>query len=63
METYVGRKLVFSNEKWFYYNGSVWMVDLHGRVANNVCRKELNKISAAYQKETGAGIEQNENES
>jgi hypothetical protein len=38
------------------------MVDPHGRVVSKVCRKELNKISAAYQKETGAGVEQNESE-
>jgi hypothetical protein len=62
LQTYVGRKLVFSNEKWYYWNGSVWMVDPHGRVVSKVCRRELNKISAAYQAETGAAAEQNESE-
>jgi hypothetical protein len=38
------------------------MVDPNGRVVSQVCRRELNKISAAYQKETGAAVEQNESE-
>jgi hypothetical protein len=62
LQTYVGRKLVFSNEKWYYWNGSVWMVDPHGRVVSKVCRRELNKISTAYQAETGAAAEQNESD-
>lgn len=62
LQTYVGRNLVFSNEKWYFYNGTVWTVDQNGRVASQVCRRELNKISAAYQKETGAAVEQNEGE-
>ncbi len=62
LQTYTGHKLVFSNEKWYYWNGSVWMVDPNGRVASQVCRRELNKISVAYQNETGAAIEHNESE-
>lgn len=38
------------------------MVDPNGRVASQVCCRELNKISAAYRKETGAVVEQNESE-
>ncbi|GAQ86625.1 hypothetical protein KFL_003010010 [Klebsormidium nitens] len=62
LQTYTGHKLVYSNEKWYYWTGSVWMADPGGREAQKVCRGELNKISAAYQKETGAAIEQDESE-
>jgi phage/plasmid-associated DNA primase len=52
LQTYTGFKLVFCNEKWFYYDGSVWGVDVNGRLASQICRVELNKISKAYKKET-----------
>ncbi|GAQ90828.1 hypothetical protein KFL_006900030 [Klebsormidium nitens] len=49
LQIYTGHKLVFSNEKWYIWTGSVWRVDPSGREASNVCCGELNKISAAYQ--------------
>ncbi|GAQ86268.1 hypothetical protein KFL_002790160 [Klebsormidium nitens] len=57
LQTYAGRNLVFCNEKWFYYNGSIWVVDVAGRVASQICRGELNKISKAYKKETASEAE------
>lgn len=38
------------------------MADPSGREAQKLCRGKLNKISAAYQKETGAAVEQDESE-
>ncbi|GAQ92791.1 hypothetical protein KFL_011390020, partial [Klebsormidium nitens] len=57
LQTYAGRNLVFCNEKWFYWNGSVWVVDVAGRIASQICRGELNKISKAYKKETASDAE------
>ncbi|GAQ89357.1 hypothetical protein KFL_005140020 [Klebsormidium nitens] len=51
LQTYTGFKLVFCNEKWFCYDGSVWAVDVNGRLASQICRGELNKISKAYKME------------
>ncbi|GAQ91327.1 hypothetical protein KFL_007660010, partial [Klebsormidium nitens] len=63
LQTYTGHKLVFCNEKWYYWNGSMWVVDVGGRLASKVCRGELNKVSAAYRKETAAELDQEEGES